>query len=211
MSHYFHTPDSEENLHEVRASIWGDEYCFTSANGVFSSARLDPGTSVLFRLSDPPADRPARFLDLGCGFGAIGLALASCCPSALVDAVDVNERALDMTRRNAERMNLADRVRVMKPEDWPGDTSYDEIWSNPPIRIGKQALHDLLITWLARLAPTGRAMLVVGKNLGADSLHTWLGAQGWDVCRHGSAKGFRVLEVTSASASQHVDPTQADR
>ena len=77
----------------------------------------------------------------------------------------------------------------------PADETYDEIWSNPPIRIGKEALHALLLTWLPRLAPGGRAVLVVGKNLGADSLQRWLGEQGWPTARLASAKGFRVLEV----------------
>jgi 16S rRNA (guanine1207-N2)-methyltransferase len=79
---------------------------------------------------------------------------------------------------------------------------FTEIWSNPPIRIGKQALHDLLLTWLPRLAPGGRAVLVVGRNLGADSLHRWLEEQGHPTTRIGSAKGFRVLEVHAAGEGQ---------
>ncbi len=80
----------------------------------------------------------------------------------------------------------------------PAAEEYDEIWSNPPIRIGKEALHELLLTWLPRLAPGGRAVLVVGKNLGADSLQRWLGEQGWPCERLASAKGFRVLEARRA-------------
>ena len=76
----------------------------------------------------------------------------------------------------------------------PTDATYDEIWSNPPIRIGKEALHTLLLTWLPRLAPDGRAVLVVGKHLGADSLQRWLGGEGFPTTRLGGAKGFRVLE-----------------
>ena len=70
-----------------------------------------------------------------------------------------------------------------------------KIWSNPPIRIGKQALHDLLLTWLPRLKPDGAAYLVVGKNLGADSLTAWLTSQDWPARKLASAKGFRVLKV----------------
>ncbi|MCL2482938.1 MAG: class I SAM-dependent methyltransferase [Propionibacteriaceae bacterium] len=201
MSHYFVTPDGTPDRREVRTTIWGRDYVLASADGVFSATRLDPGTGVLFRLSDPPEDRPARFLDLGCGFGAIAAALAVECPHALVDAVDVNQRALDLTADNAVRLRIDDRVRALKPQDVPDDTAYDEIWSNPPIRIGKQALHELLDTWLPRLTPTGRAHLVVSKNLGADSLHSWLQARGWAVTRLGSAKGFRVLSVTRTASS----------
>jgi len=195
VTHYFHTPSSPEIRHEVTAQIWGREYRFLSAAGVFSSSRLDPGTSVLFRLTDPPPDRTARFLDLGCGFGPIAVALATMCPHARVDAVDVNDRALSLTRDNAQRLGVADRVDPCRPGEIPAETGYDEIWSNPPIRIGKQGLHDLLTTWLARLNPGGTAKLVVGKNLGADSLHAWLEAQGWAVTRLGSSKGFRVLSL----------------
>ncbi|MCL2735354.1 MAG: class I SAM-dependent methyltransferase [Propionibacteriaceae bacterium] len=205
MSHYFHTPTSDQTPHEVRAVIWGQEYCFSSASGVFSSTRLDPGTSVLFRLTDPPEDRPARMLDLGCGFGPIATALARACPQARVDAVDVNERALDLTARNASTMDLGDRVRVYAPDDVPADAQYDEIWSNPPIRIGKPALHLLLTTWLPRLTPQGCATLVVSKNLGADSLHSWLRDQGWSVDRLGSSQGFRVLRARR-SADESVIP-----
>ena len=201
MTHYFQTPSSPEDRHEVAARIWGRDYRFLSANGVFSSSRLDPGTSILFRLADPPQDRAARFLDLGCGFGPIAIALATMCPSARVDAVDVNDRAVTLTHDNAVRLGVADRVGAFHPSEVPAETTYDEIWSNPPIRIGKQGLHDLLAAWLARLRPAGAAKLVVGKNLGADSLHAWLEDQGWVVDRLGSAKGFRVLNVTHPPAA----------
>ena len=200
MSHYFETPESTVKRHEVRASFWGEDYLFLSADGVFSSTRLDPGTSVLFRLTEPPMDREARILDLGCGFGPIAIALALACPSVYVDAIDVNELALELAASNAQRMGVDDRVRTLLPTDVELNVRYDEIWSNPPIRIGKQALHDLLETWLVRLTPTGHATLVVGKNLGADSLHTWLESKGWGVSRLGSSKGFRVLTVHRAGS-----------
>jgi 16S rRNA G1207 methylase RsmC len=109
--------------------------------------------------------------------------------------VDVNERAVLLTAENAAALGVADRVAAGAPDAVPAVETYDEIWSNPPIRIGKEALHALLMTWLPRLAPDGRAVLVVGKNLGADSLQRWLGEQGWPTTRLASAKGFRVLEV----------------
>ena len=194
MSHYFHTPEGPSHPRTVHTHIWDLDLDFLSADGVFSGARLDPGTAVLFRETEPPSDA-VRLLDLGCGFGPIAVALALTVPGAQVDAVDVNERALDLTRLNAERHGVADRVRVGTPGALDPAAQYDEIWSNPPIRIGKAALHDLLSTWLARLSPTGVARLVVGRNLGADSLARWLVDAGWDVTRAASAKGYRVLEV----------------
>ena len=196
MSHYFDTPSAPEKRREVSATIWEREHTFTTANGVFSGTRLDPGTAVLFRETEPPVDRPGlRIADVGCGFGPIAIALASECPGAQVDAVDVNDRALELTRLNADAAGVGDRVRVLRPEQ-VGEQEFDQIWSNPPIRIGKDALHALLLEWLPRLRPDGEAWLVVGKNLGADSLQRWIIEQGFACERHASAKGFRVLLVT---------------
>lgn len=189
MSHYFTNDDSELVTREITATIFGTELTFTTANGVFSGSRLDPGTAVLLRSVDPPTS--GHVLDLGCGFGPIAVGVAVAAPGITVDAVDVNERALALTRLNAERAGVADRVRCFSPDD----AVYDEIWSNPPIRIGKQALHELLLTWLPRLREGGVAYLVVGRNLGADSLATWLTDQGWPTTKLASAKGFRVLKV----------------
>lgn len=195
MTHYFETPTEPTGRHRVHATIWGREYEFVSAPGVFSAHHLDIGTRVLFRETTAPPPDARRLLDLGCGFGPITIALATHCPQALVDAVDVNALALQLTSQNAERHAVADRVRAAHPDALQAVGPYDEIWSNPPIRIGKQALHDLLATWLPRLRPGGLAWLVVGKNLGADSLQAWLVGQGWPTERVASAKGFRVLRV----------------
>jgi 16S rRNA G1207 methylase RsmC len=200
--HYFSdTPVGPEHRRTVTARIWGEEIELVSANGVFSGDRLDLGTSVLMRESPIPDGAP-RLLDLGCGYGPIAIALALNCPGATVDAVDVNDRALALCRDNARVLGVGDRVQVLRPEAVDPTTRYDEIWSNPPIRIGKEALHELLLTWLARLAPTGVARLVVGRNLGADSLQRWLGDQGYDCERVASAKGFRVLNVRAGADTE---------
>lgn len=193
MSHYFDTPAGPVRERRIRATIWGREYAFTTANGVFSADGLDLGTQVLLRsVAAPPAG--TRVLDLGCGWGPISVALADA--GAWVDAVDVNERALALCARNAQAAGVSDRVRALLPEAVDPGERYDEIWSNPPIRIGKDALHDLLLTWLGRLAADGTAYLVVGRNLGADSLQSWLGTQGYACARLASAKGFRVFAVS---------------
>ncbi|MEZ5097348.1 MAG: methyltransferase [Nocardioides sp.] len=176
----------------VHARAWGRELALTSGSGVFARGRLDPGTAVLFRETEPPG--PGRILDLGCGYGVIGLAIAAAVPGARVTGVDVNGRAVLLANENAARLGLGERYAAYTPQDVPPG-EYDEIWSNPPIRIGKQALHELLLHWLGRLVPGGRAVLVVGKNLGADSLQRWLADQGYPTRRLASAKGFRVLEA----------------
>lgn len=192
--HYFSAdPRSPFQRTPVRCTVWGHDLALVSGSGVFAQGRLDIGTAVLFRETAPPA--AGRILDLGCGYGVIGLAIAVAVPGAQVTAVDVNERAVLLATENAASLEVSGRFTATTPDLVSPDAAYDEIWSNPPIRIGKAALHDLLLTWLPRLAPGGRAVLVVGKNLGADSLQRWLGEQGYPMTRTASAKGFRVLET----------------
>jgi 16S rRNA G1207 methylase RsmC len=194
VTHYFETPEGDGPEFDVTMTLWDHTVTLASAPGVFSGRRLDPGTAVLLRTVAPP-DHAATALDLGCGIGPIALALALHSP-ATVWAVDVNARAVALTARNAAHLGVADRVTAVTPDAVPAAVAFDEIWSNPPIRIGKAALHDLLSTWLGRLAADGRAYLVVAKNLGADSLAAWLEGQGWAAARLASAKGYRVLRVT---------------
>ena len=191
--HYFSADPSVPFKRETfTCEVWGHELELVSGSGVFSRGHLDHATAVLFRETEPPAQ--GRFLDLGCGYGVIGLAIARAVPLASVTGIDVDERALSLANENARSLGVEGRFIACPPAAVPSDASYDEIWSNPPIRIGKQALHELLLTWLPRLLPGGRAVLVVGKNLGADSLQRWLGEQSYPTERLASAKGFRVLE-----------------
>ena len=191
--HYFsNKPTAEERRRRVRFSAWGNDLELATSSGVFAGEGLDKATAILLRQTSPPkAD--TTVLDLGCGWGPIACAMAVASPEATVWATDVNERALEMTRLNAESMGVD--MRVEKPEDFPVRLKFDEIWSNPPIRIGKAALHKLLLEWLPRLKPDGRAHLVVGKNLGADSLQRWLDEQGWPTDRMAAEQSFRVLAV----------------
>ena len=200
--HYFSDqPVGPEKRRTIAVRLFGRDVELETANGVFSNDGLDLGTAVLLRESPVPTTA-ARVLDLGCGYGPIALGLALAAPAVRVDAVDVNERALALCRDNSVRLGVADRVTALRPEEVAADLRWDEIWSNPPIRIGKAALHDLLSTWLPRLQPRGVARLVVARNLGADSLQQWLITQGYDCDRTGSAKGFRVLEVTRPEPSR---------
>lgn len=195
--HYFSqapaTPDARRTL-DVR--LRGRDVRVRTAPGVFSADHLDTGTRVLLDVAPPPPTS-GDLLDLGCGWGPVALALAAEAPEARVWAVDVNDRALDLARENAEAAG-ATNVRTARPEELLVATpAFAVIWSNPPIRIGKAALHELLRTWLPLLTPDGEAWLVVAKNLGADSLQRWIAQElGLAVERAASVKGFRVLRVT---------------
>lgn len=195
--HYFSAdPSTPFAREQFTCTVWGQELTLTSGAGVFSRGHLDHATALLFREIEPPVQ--GRFLDLGCGYGPIGLAIAAALPLSAVTGVEVNERAILLANENAHAMGLSGRFVACRADQVPSDMVFDEIWSNPPIRIGKEALHELLLTWLPRLAPGGRAVMVVGKNLGADSLQRWLGEQGFPTERLASAKGFRVLETRRA-------------
>jgi 16S rRNA (guanine1207-N2)-methyltransferase len=167
--------------------------------GMFSPDRVDLGTRVLLD-SVPPPPAGGDLLDLGCGYGPIALTMAARSPQAIVWGVDVNERALRCGRDNAQAADL-DNVRFCSSEEVPAATRFAAIWSNPPIRIGKPALHELLTAWLSRLSPGGRAHLVVQKNLGSDSLQRWLESQGWPAERVTSRAGYRVLAVDARTGS----------
>lgn len=199
-THYFSpTPDTPSEPSSVRLDLPDLSLTLRTDRGVFSAARVDPGTKVLLSVAPaPPAS--GDLLDLGCGYGPVALTLASRSPGATVWAVDVNERARALTAANAEAAGLAN-VRVAAPEDVPGDVVFAALWSNPPVRVGKAAMHELLTTWLGRLADGASATLVVQKHLGADSLHRWLEGQGWAVDRLASRMGYRVLAVRAGGAA----------
>jgi 16S rRNA G1207 methylase RsmC len=196
--HYFTaSPAAPARPALVKFLVEGREFRLRAAGGVFSAARLDPGTAVLLRKAPLPGpSTEGALLDLGCGYGPIACVLATFAPRTTVYAVDVNRRALELTRANAHQLGVD--VRACEPDEVPADVRFAQIWSNPPIRIGKPALHALLRQWLPRLAPGGVAWLVVARHLGGDSLAAWLGDEGYGVVRHASQQGFRVLRVTPA-------------
>jgi 16S rRNA (guanine1207-N2)-methyltransferase len=200
-SQYFaEEPDAPHRPGTVHLVLPDVKLTLATDSGMFSPGRLDPGTRLLIEAAPPP---PAAgdLLDLGCGYGPLALTLAARAPAAQVWAVDVNQRALDLCQRNAAANGLANVRCVPAGDPIQMPTRYRLIWSNPPIRIGKQALHALLATWLARLTPDGAAYLVVQRHLGSDSLQQWLTDSGWAARRLAARSGYRVLGVQPASGA----------
>jgi len=199
VSHYFDPdPGAPSEQRKVPLVLPDLAVQLTTDTGVFGRSVVDPGTRLLL-VEGPPAPAQGDLLDLGCGYGPITVALATRAPGATVWGVDVNRRALALTARNAEAAGCTN-VRVAGPDDVPDEVRFAAIWSNPPIRVGKVALHDLLLRWLPRLAPGARAVLVVHKHLGADSLARWLTHTGHPTVRLGSRMGYRLLEVGGPAA-----------
>ena len=201
--HYFtSTPSGDLKLRQISVTLAGRTVSVTTAGGVFSPERIDAGTGVL--LAHTPSPPPGgHLLDLGCGWGPIALTLALESPHATIWAVDVNERSLDLVRRNAVALGL-DNINACLPQDVPADIRFMTIRSNPPIRVGKNELHDMLTTWLPRLETGSDGWLVVQRNLGADSLHRWLQAElpnDYAVLRAATNKGYRVLRVRHRSGT----------
>ena len=199
--HYFsQEPKSNYQPKEIELDIAGEVFKVNTASGTFSPLRLDVGTSVLIdHLELAPKD--GNILDLGCGWGPIALNLAKNSPKAKIWAVDVNSRSLELTAANAKTVGL-NNIQTATPDSAPKDIKFSGIWSNPPIRIGKKELHELLLSWLPRLENGASAYLVVQKNLGSDSLQKWLTetlVDGYEVSRLTSVKTYRILKVLRTS------------
>lgn len=196
--HYFSAdPGSELRLRRITVRLGGQDREVTTSNGIFSPDHIDQGTEVLLRYAPTPPET-GDLLDLGCGWGPIALTLALESPGATVWAVDVNDRALELVRRNAAELGL-ENVKAVRPEELPDGVEFATIWSNPPIRVGKAELHSMLQSWLPRLAPGADSYLVVQRNLGSDSLQRWMESEFAGrlvVAREAISKGFRVLKVS---------------
>lgn len=208
--HYFSAePGAESQRQTIELHLPDLSVTLLTDRGVFARQGVDPGTKLLLLHGPEPTAGDSNLLDLGCGYGPIALTIARRNPSATVWAVDVNERARTLCRLNAERAGLGN-IRVAAPTEVPGDQRFDRIWSNPPIRIGKAALRELLQTWLERLNPSGSGHLVVQKHLGSDSLHRWLDASGWATTRRRSQSAYRLLDVAArveVDTAHHPEPT----
>ncbi|MDG2497017.1 MAG: methyltransferase [Aquiluna sp.] len=196
--HYFSSePEAKKTETQISFDVAGQNFLMAGVSGSFSATKLDPGTRVLLgHWALFPKD--GNVLDLGCGWGPIGISIARLKPETKVFSIDINNRSVDQTTANAKQAG-AKNLTASLAHELPEDLRFSAIWSNPPIRIGKAALHELMLTYIPRLEPLGRAYLVVQKNLGSDSLQRWLEATFPDhrVRRVGTEKTFRVIEVIS--------------
>lgn len=196
--HYFsEEPEVESARKRIEVTLPDGSFEMETDTGVFSHGRVDAGTKFLL-LEAPELPERGDLLDLGCGAGVIALTMARRRPECRVWAVDVNTRARRLTSDNAATLGLRN-VTVAAPEEVPDDVSFAAMWSNPPIKVGKSELHDMMRRWLPRLSTDGVGVLVVNKNLGSDSLQKWLTEQGHPTKRLASRQGFRLLRVDAGS------------
>jgi len=198
-------PSVASSRQEIELVLPDQQFELITDTGVFSRGRVDSGTKLLLLDGPSPCPGDKNLVDLGAGYGPIATVLAARNPNALVWAVDINERARQLCVENATNNGL-DNVNVVGPNDIPDGLVVDRVWSNPPIRVGKTVLHELLRTWLLRLTHTGTAHLVVQKHLGSDSLQKWLTTQGWPTIRRASRAGYRLLDVSASEVSNAFTP-----
>jgi 16S rRNA G1207 methylase RsmC len=196
--HYFSAePTGDFKPKTIRVNLLDQDFQLQTAGGVFSPDHLDTGTAMLLNhISEAPTT--GNLLDVGCGWGPIAIALALQAPEATIWAIDVNQRSLDLTNLNAKTLGITN-IKTCLPDEVPTDLEFSGIWSNPPIRVGKSELHNILMTWLPRISPECESYLVVAKDLGADTLLKWLQSElpsEFDAQRIDTAKGFRIIRVT---------------
>jgi 16S rRNA (guanine1207-N2)-methyltransferase len=196
--HYFSSdPATPKKTVSIAIPVGGLNVEIEAVSGTFSSSRLDTGTAVLLR-QDSHFPKDGTVLDLGCGWGPIGLSIATVSRATQVYGVDINQRSVEQSNLNAEKLGLSN-YQAMHPSELPAELRFQAIWSNPPIRVGKKVLHELMENYIPRLVPGGRAMLVVQKNLGADSFQRWLAGRfpEAEVTRVASDKGYRIISLTN--------------
>ena len=200
--HYFTpTPQAASRPRTVRVRLRGRSFTFLTDRGVFARERVDPGTRLLAETMEVPQE--GRILDLGCGYGVLGLVAASLAPRARVVLVDVNRRAVELARDNA-RINGLANVEV----HW-GDglepvrgQAFRLILCNPPYRAGKEVVHRLLDEAFAHLEPGGRLLVVGRTRQGVLSLLRWM-QERWGTARElARGGGYRVVEATAPGAPQ---------
>ncbi|MBR2570642.1 MAG: class I SAM-dependent methyltransferase [Clostridia bacterium] len=191
--HYYTAePASESRPVRIEQQMFGQKFVFTTDHGVFSRDGVDPGTALLAK-SVPPLS--GRVLDLGCGWGALGIPLAKINPGAHFVLSDVNRRAVQLARDNA-RANGLSNLEVVESDGFGQiEGSFDAILSNPPIRAGKQVLLSLFAEAYARLSAGGSLYLVIRTQQGAASYLRFLQALSPAASVIARGGGYRILHL----------------
>ncbi|MBE5768905.1 MAG: class I SAM-dependent methyltransferase [Clostridiales bacterium] len=168
---------------------------FMTDAGVFSKGELDVGSRLL--LDALPA-LSGEVLDLGCGWGAIGIAMAKANPACHVTMADVNRRALQLSRENGERNGVLGRLRIIESDGMSAvmDCTFDAVVTNPPIRAGKQVIYQMFADAAARLTDEGALYLVIRKQQGAESAVKYLKTLFAQVEKLDKSGGFWVLKAS---------------
>lgn len=194
--HYFTSkPNVEKNEKEIKTTLRGHALTFITDAGVFSKDRVDFGSQVMIEAIDDSVFPNNRVLDVGCGYGPVGLSLAKANSALKVDMIDVNERALELAKKNAA-LNEVKGVSIFLSSVYEqvSKTTYGAIISNPPIRAGKQTVHQIITEAKDHLDGNGVIIIVIQRKQGAPSAQKVMEETYGNVTRIGLDKGYWVLQ-----------------
>ena len=197
MSYYFdENPNSESNIKEIKLSLYGQNYAYFTDNGVFSKSKIDEGTYIFLKVL-LPLHLTGRILDLGCGYGPIGLTIALNEKQARVNLADINSRALALASRSGERLNLNDRVTFLHSDIFEKiEGPYDSIVVNPPIRAGKVVTYRMYLESKQYLIDGGSLYVVIRRKQGAESAFKYIETIFENVSVLHKEKGYWIIKAT---------------
>jgi 16S rRNA (guanine1207-N2)-methyltransferase len=190
--YYSKSPTAKHDLHTVEETLRGKRFIFTTDAGVFSKKGIDFGSKLLIETMDFPQD--AQVLDVGCGYGPIGLAAATIATSGHVTMVDINERAIELAKTNAKRNGIGN-VTILQSDllEKVSDQRFDAILTNPPIRAGKETVHRIFAQAFDCLNPGGALWVVIQKKQGAPSAFVKLDQIFGEVMEAAKDKGYKIF------------------
>ena len=197
MGYYFdENPAIESNIREISFSLYGQNYTYFTDNGVFSKSKVDEGSYIFLKVL-LPLHLTGRILDLGCGYGPIGLTIAINSKEARVDLADINSRALALASRSSERLNLNSRVTFLHSDIFEKiEGPYDSIVVNPPIRAGKVVTYSMYSGSKQHLVDGGSLYIVIRKKQGAESAFKYLETVFENVSVLHKEKGYWIIKAT---------------
>ena len=197
MSHYFdENPTLESNVKEIKFSLYGQNYAYYTDNGVFSKSQIDQGSYILLKVI-LPLQLSGRILDLGCGYGPIGLTIAQNSKEARVDLADINSRALALASKSGERLNLNNRVTFLHSDIFEKiEGPYDSIVVNPPIRAGKVVTYRMYSESKQYLIDGGSLYVVIRRKQGAESALKYIETVFENVSVLHKEKGYWIIKAT---------------
>lgn len=194
--HYFTSkPSAEKNEKSFEVKLKGKTLKLFTDSGVFSRDRVDYGSQVMIEAIDPAAFSNEKVLDMGCGYGPVGLSLAKAYPELTVEMVDVNERALNLAKKNAEVNGVKNvDIHLSSLYEMVEEKAFGAVISNPPIRAGKKVVHQIISEAYQHLADNGVLIIVIQKKQGAPSAKQKMSDVFGNVQRIGLDKGYWVLQ-----------------
>ena len=197
MGYYFDdNPTSSSDIREIKFTLFDKEYAYYTDNGVFSKSRIDEGTYIFLKVL-LPLHLTGRILDLGCGYGPIGLTIAQNSLEASVTLADINSRALALASKSSAKLNLDSRVTFLHSDIYEKiEGPYDSIVVNPPIRAGKVVINQMFSGAKQYLIDGGSLYVVIRRKQGAESALKYIETVFENVCVLHKEKGYWIIKAT---------------